>query len=90
MHKHLAIVSVFQFAISDAIAGWFSELHDWNEARKHRKTGGKRADTALELAQILYDIGEIRPPGLSIWDNNPYRLLIDGMMNRASSNSESG
>ena len=90
MHK-LTALSNFPF-LSDAIADRLSQLHDWNEARRLRKAGRKRAEAVSELEdRILYDIGEsdvrfLRSP---IWNNNPYRLLIDGIMNRGISEFDS-
>jgi hypothetical protein len=88
MHKRLATLSIFSFAIGDAIAVRLSQLHGWNEARRLRKASRKRTALVSELTpQTLYDIGEsdLRPPRSPNWDANPYRLLIDGIMNRGPS-----
>jgi hypothetical protein len=92
MHKRLATLSIFPFALSEAIADWLSQLHGWNEARRLRKASRKRAEVISGLRNgILYDIGEsdIRPFRSPIWNNNPYRLLIDGIMNRGTSELDS-
>jgi hypothetical protein len=87
MQKHLANLTVFQSKTDHPIKAWYLTLRSWREAQRLRKVERKRAEIISELSpQILYDIGEIdcRPPSsrLPIWDNNPYRLLIDAMMNR--------
>jgi hypothetical protein len=89
MHKRLATVSCFQLAFRDAIVGWFSQFHDWNETRKLCKASRKRAEAMSQLAQILCDLGETSRRVRQFEDTNPYRLLIDGMMNRGSSESDS-
>jgi len=88
MHKSLATVSVFQLAISDVIASWFFQFQSWNEARKLRKASRKRAEVMSQLAQILCDLGETSRRVRRLEDNHPYRLLIDGIMNRGSSESD--
>jgi hypothetical protein len=88
MHKRLVTLSIFPFAIGDAITVRLLQLQDWNAARRLRKAGRKRAEAVAELTQrALYDIGEsdLRPPRSPLWDANPYRFLIDGIMNRGPS-----
>jgi hypothetical protein len=84
MHKRVAIVSVSQFAISDAIASWFSQFRGWNEARELRKASRKRAEAMSQLAQILCDLGETSRRVRQSEGNNPFLLSIDGIMNRRS------
>jgi hypothetical protein len=85
MNKRLANPAIFQPTTSSPIRSWYSAWRGWNEARKLRMR--KRAETVSGLnAWTLYDIGEsdCRPPrsALPIWDNNPYRLLIEAVINR--------
>jgi hypothetical protein len=88
MHKRPATLSIFPFALSEVIVDRLSQLHGWNEARRLRKAERKRAEAISELKNgILYDIGEsdMKPFRSPVWNNNPYLLLIDGMMNRGTS-----
>jgi hypothetical protein len=88
MHKRPATLAIFSFALGEAIADRLSQLHGWNEARRLRKASRKRAEAVAELREgILYDIGEsdVKPFRSPIWNNNPYQLLIDGIMNRGTS-----
>ena len=88
MHKRLATVAFFQLAFSDAIVGWISQFHDWNETRKLCKASRKRAEVMSQLAHILCDLGDTSRRVRQLEDTNPYRLLIDGIMNRRSSDSD--
>jgi hypothetical protein len=86
MDKHPAAFSILPLTICNAIAGWFSQKHGRTGSRQLRKAIRAREEIVSELnAQILYDIGEsdCRPLRSPIWDNNAYRLLIDGIMSRA-------
>jgi len=84
MNKHLANLTIFQPKTDSTIGYWRSALNRWREARQLRKAESARAEIVSQLTpQILYDIGETdcRPlrSTLPIWDNNPYRLLIEAM-----------
>jgi hypothetical protein len=85
MHKRLAIVPISQFAISDAIANWFSQFRGWNEARKLRNASRERAEAMSQLAQILCDLGETSRRVRQSDGDNPFLLSIEGLMNRGSS-----
>lgn len=90
MHKHLTNLTTSQVKTSGPIESWHSALKNWNEARKLRKQERERAEIISHLTpHILYDIGEsdCRPSRATshIWDNNPYRLLVDVMMSRKPS-----
>ena len=87
MHKHLANLTIFHPKTDSPSSSWYSAFRTWREARQLHKAERKRAEILSELTpQILYDIGEIdcRPlrPTLPIWDNNPYRLLIEAVISR--------
>jgi hypothetical protein len=87
MHKHMANLTTFHPKTNSPSRSWYSALRTWREARQLHKAERKRAEIVSELTpQILYDIGEIdcRPLRSTspIWDDNPYRLLIEAMMSR--------
>jgi hypothetical protein len=87
MHKHMANLTTFHPKTDGPGSSWYSALKTWREARRLHKAERERAEIVSQLTpQILYDIGEIdcRPlrSTLPIWDNDPYRLLIEAVMSR--------
>jgi hypothetical protein len=87
MHKHPTYLTTFHADTAGPAKSWYSALKDWREVRRLRKDERKHRVILSQLTpSILYDIGEsdcrLRPTGSGIWDNNPYRLLIDAMTRR--------
>ena len=85
MHRHPTHLSLHHTTGPEK--SWYSALKDWREARKLRKEERQRSDVLSQLPpSVLYDIGESDcrswSSGPGIWDNNPYRHLIDTVMRR--------
>jgi hypothetical protein len=90
MHKHLTNLTAFQAKTSSPVGSWDSAFKRWREARRFRREKRKLDEVVSQLTpQILYDIGvsDCRPSGpkSDIWDNHPYRLLMDAVIGRGPS-----
>jgi hypothetical protein len=84
MHKQVILGSD-----NNSIRTWYRALNRWNETRKLRDAVRKHADLVSSLdAHVLYDIGESdyrRSHSRSaLWEQNPYQLLINTIVNRGS------
>jgi hypothetical protein len=93
MHKHLTNLTAFQAKTSSPVESWYSAFKRWREARRFRREERIRDEVLSQLTPAtLYDIGEsdCRPPGskMDIWDNHPYRLLMDAIMSRRPCESD--
>jgi hypothetical protein len=94
MHKHLTNLTSFHAETSTSGGSWYSAFKRWREAHRLFKEERKRDEIASQLTpRILYDIGEsdCQPPGSksAVWDNQPYRLLMNSIMSRRPSEFDS-
>jgi hypothetical protein len=88
MLARLATLSIFPFPLGEAIVDRFFAIARLEQGPQPSQASRKRAEAVSELKErILYDIGEsnMKPFCSPIGINNPYQLLIDGIMNRGTS-----